>query len=211
MLDQDLKQAYKKITPSPDLKHKILALQAEPQRRKGAVVLRMKPIATIAACMVLLLGGVLLTSRMYHLGQSDILLQGDIALNEQAIAFVPQTVEYTAGVSPRVASVAPASHTEETTAGVAIDLYVDPRELMEVTVEQGSLSVGSELQGEAIFEPVGQIVSVSKEYGVTLIRWVIPKSDVDGEYRMYIGDDVICVTYRTSTNEYLISRTDAES
>ncbi len=210
MLDQDLKQAYKKIIPSPDLKQKILALKAEPQRRKGAIVLRMKPIATIAACMVLLLGGVLLTSRMYHSGQPEILLQGEIVLQEQAIAFVPQTVEDSAGVSPRVASVAPASHTEEANS-VAIDLYVDPRDLMNVSVEQGSLSVCSELQGTKIFEPVGQFVSVAKEYGVTLIRWVIPKSDVDGEYRMYIGDDMICVTYRTSTNEYLISRTDAES
>jgi hypothetical protein len=210
MLDQDLKQAYKKIIPSPDLKQKILALKAEPQRRKGAIVLRMKPIATIAACMVLLLGGVLLTSRMYHSGQPEILLQGEIVLQEQAIAFVPQTVEDSAGVSPRVASVAPASHTEEANS-VAIDLYVDPRDLMYVSVEQGSLSVCSELQGTKIFEPVGQFVSVAKEYGVTLIRWVIPKSDVDGEYRMYIGDDMICVTYRTSTNEYLISRTDAES
>jgi hypothetical protein len=210
MLDQDLKQAYKKIIPSPDLKQKILALKAEPQRRKGAIVLRMKPIATIAACMVLLLGGVLLTSRMYHSGQPEILLQGEIVLQEQAIAFVPQTVEESAGVSPRVASVAPASHTEEANS-VAIDLYVDPRDLMNVSVEQGSLSVCSELQGTKIFEPVGQFVSVAKEYGVTLIRWVIPKSDVDGEYRMYIGDDMICVTYRTSTNEYLISRTDAES
>lgn len=210
MLDQDLKQAYKKIIPSPDLKQKILALKAEPQRRKGAIVLRMKPIATIAACMVLLLGGVLLTSRMYHSGQPEILLQGEIVLQEQAIAFVPQTVEESAGVSPRVASVAPASHTEEANS-VAIDLYVDPRDLMNVSVEQGSLSVCSELQGTRIFEPVGQFVSVAKEYGVTLIRWVIPKSDVDGEYRMYIGDDMICVTYRTSTNEYLISRTDAES
>lgn len=210
MLDQDLKQAYKKIIPSPDLKQKILALKAEPQRRKGAIVLRMKPIATIAACMVLLLGGVLLTSRMYHSGQPEILLQGEIVLQEQAIVFVPQTVEESAGVSPRVASVAPASHTEEANS-VAIDLYVDPRDLMNVSVEQGSLSVCSELQGTKIFEPVGQFVSVAKEYGVTLIRWVIPKSDVDGEYRMYIGDDMICVTYRTSTNEYLISRTDAES
>lgn len=210
MLDQDLKQAYKKIIPSPDLKQKILALKAEPQHRKGAIVLRMKPIATIAACMVLLLGGVLLTSRMYHSGQPEILLQGEIVLQEQAIAFVPQTVEESAGVSPRVASVAPASHTEEANS-VAIDLYVDPRDLMNVSVEQGSLSVCSELQGTKIFEPVGQFVSVAKEYGVTLIRWVIPKSDVDGEYRMYIGDDMICVTYRTSTNEYLISRTDAES
>jgi hypothetical protein len=210
MLDQDLKQAYKKIIPSPDLKQKILALKAEPQRRKGAIVLRMKPIATIAACMVLLLGGVLLTSRMYHSGQPEILLQGEIVLQEQAIAFVPQTVEESAGVSPRVASVAPASHTEEANS-VAIDLYVDPRDLMNVSVEQGSLSVCSELQGTKIFEPVGQFVSVAKEYGVTLIRWVIPKSDVDGEYRMYIGDDMICVTYRASTNEYLISRTDAES
>jgi hypothetical protein len=210
MLDQDLKQAYKKIIPSPDLKQKILALKAEPQRRKGAIVLRMKPIATIAACMVLLLGGVLLTSRMYHSEQPEILLQGEIVLQEQAIAFVPQTVEESAGVSPRVASVAPASHTEEANS-VAIDLYVDPRDLMNVSVEQGSLSVCSELQGTKIFEPVGQFVSVAKEYGVTLIRWVIPKSDVDGEYRMYIGDDMICVTYRTSTNEYLISRTDAES
>lgn len=210
MLDQDLKQAYKKIIPSPDLKQKILALKAEPQRRKGAIVLRMKPIATIAACMVLLLGGVLLTSRMYHSGQPEILLQGEIVLQEQAITFVPQTVEDSAGVSPRVASVAPASHTEEANS-VAIDLYVDPRDLMNVSVEQGSLSVCSELQGTKIFEPVGQFVSVAKEYGVTLIRWVIPKSDVDGEYRMYIGDDMICVTYRTSTNEYLISRTDAES
>ena len=210
MLDQDLKQAYKKIIPSPDLKQKILALKAEPQRRKDAIVLRMKPIATIAACMVLLLGGVLLTSRMYHSGQPEILLQGEIVLQEQAIAFVPQTVEESAGVSPRVASVAPASHTEEANS-VAIDLYVDPRDLMNVSVEQGSLSVCSELQGTKIFEPVGQFVSVAKEYGVTLIRWVIPKSDVDGEYRMYIGDDMICVTYRTSTNEYLISRTDAES
>ena len=210
MLDQDLKQAYKKIIPSPDLKQKILALKAEPQRRKGAIVLRMKPIATIAACMVLLLGGVLLTSRMYHSGQPEILLHGEIVLQEQAIAFVPQTVEDSAGVSPRVASVAPASHTEEANS-VAIDLYVDPRDLMNVSVEQGSLSVCSELQGTKIFEPVGQFVSVAKEYGVTLIRWVIPKSDVDGEYRMYIGDDMICVTYRTSTNEYLISRTDAES
>lgn len=210
MLDQDLKQAYKKIIPSPDLKQKILALKTEPQHRKGAIVLRMKPIATIAACMVLLLGGVLLTSRMYHSGQPEILLQGEIVLQEQAIAFVPQTVEESAGVSPRVASVAPASHTEEANS-VAIDLYVDPRDLMNVSVEQGSLSVCSELQGTKIFEPVGQFVSVAKEYGVTLIRWVIPKSDVDGEYRMYIGDDMICVTYRTSTNEYLISRTDAES
>lgn len=210
MLDQDLKQAYKKIIPSPDLKQKILALKAEPQHRKGAIVLRMKPIATIAACMVLLLGGVLLTSRMYHSGQPEILLQGEIVLQEQAIVFVPQTVEESAGVSPRVASVAPASHTEEANS-VAIDLYVDPRDLMNVSVEQGSLSVCSELQGTKIFEPVGQFVSVAKEYGVTLIRWVIPKSDVDGEYRMYIGDDMICVTYRTSTNEYLISRTDAES
>ena len=210
MLDQDLKQAYKKITPSSDLKCKILALQAQPQSRNRAVILRLKPIATVAACMALLLGGVLLTSRMQYFGQSAILLQGDVALNENAIAFVPETVEYTMGVSPRVASIEPAAHTE-TSGGVAIDLCVDPRENMEISVEQGSLSIGSELQGEKAFESVGQYMSVAKENGVTLIRWVIPATDVDGEYRMYIGDDIICVTYRTSTNEYLISRTNAES
>jgi hypothetical protein len=210
MLDQDLKQAYKKIIPSPDLKQKILALKAEPQRRKGAIVLRMKPIATIAACMVLLLGGVLLTSRMYHSGQPEILLQGEIVLQEQAIAFVPQTVEESAGVSPRVASVAPASHTEEANS-VAIDLYVDPRDLMNVSVEQGSLSVCSELQGTKIFEPVGQFVSVAKEYGVTLIRWVIPVTDEDAEYRMTIGKEIVCVNYSALTNEYSISRKSAES
>lgn len=211
MLDSNLKQAYEKITPSPDLKHKILSMHVEPQKRQRAVVLPVKSIATVAACLVLLLGGVMLTSRLQRLGQSDILLQGEVALSEQELLFVPQTVENTADAAmPRVASIVPATHNEEVD-NVAIDLYVDPRGKTEISVEQGSLCIGTELQGEGTLEPAGQHISVEKENGMTLIRWVIPIAGEDAEYRMTVGEEVIRVIYRASSNEYFISRSDAES
>jgi hypothetical protein len=211
MLDSKLKQAYQKITPSPDLKQKILSMHVEPQERKRAVVLRMKPIATIAACAVLLLGGVMLTSRMQHLGQSEIVLQGDVVLDKQELIIVPKIVEDGAvAVTPRVASVAPATHTEKEN-NVAIDLSVNLRRKTEISVEQGSLYIGSELQGEENLEQVGQHVFAGEEDGMTLIRWVIPVTDEDAEYRMTIGKEIVCVNYSALTNEYSISRKCAES
>ena len=211
MLDPKLKQAYQKITPSSDLKHRILSMHVEPQQPKRAIVLRMKTLATVAACLVMLLGGMMLASRMQNLTQTEILLQGDITLNEQELRFVPQAFENSSRAAmPRVASATPAAYSEEEEK-VAVDFCVDLPKKTEITVEQGSLYVGSELQGVEALEEVGQNTSIEQEGGMTLIRWVIPVSDEDVEYRMTIGKDVIRVIYRESANEYFVFRSNAES
>ena len=211
MLDPKLKQAYQMITPSPDLKRKILSMHVASQQPKRASILRIKPIATAAACLVLLLGGVMLSSRMQSPAQMEILLQGDVMLDEQKLLFVPQTLDNTTfAVTPRVASVAPATHSEEE-GKIAVDLCVNLPKRTKIAVDQGNLCVGSALQGVESLEDVGQNTSIEQEDSMTLIRWVIPITAEDAEYRMTIGKEVICVVYRASVNEYFISRSSAES
>ena len=209
MLDQKLKQAYQKITPSPELKHRVLSMQIEPQDQKRAAVLYLKPIVTVAACLVLMLGGVTMLSRVQYLGQTEILLQGETVLREREIVFEPETVEYPGAAVPRTASIAPAAYSAAQE-GTAIDLQMSFEDDTVISVEQGMLCVGSAANGVEMLEQVGQSVSIGEHDGVTLVRWVIPTTQTDGEYRMNVGDDVICVVYRASTNEYFISRADAE-
>lgn len=210
MLDQELKQAYQKINPSPELKHRILAMQTVPQEKKRAMVLSLKPIMSIAACLVLLIGGVTVFNRMGHTTQTEILLQGETVLREREIVFEPETVEYTEAAVPRTASIAPAAY-NTVQEGTAIDLQISFEKETVISVEQGMLYIGSATNGVEMLEQVGQSVSFGESDGVTLVRWVIPTTKMDGEYRMNIGDNVICVVYRASTNEYLISRKDAET
>lgn len=210
MLDQELKQAYQKITPSPELKHRVLSMQIEPQKQKRAAVLYFKPIMTVAACLVLLIGGVTVFNRMGHTTQTEILLQGETVLREREVVFEPETVEYTEAAVPRTASIAPAAY-DTLQEGTAIDLQISFEKETLISVEQGMLCVGSATNGVEMLEQVGQSVSFGESDGVTLVRWVIPTTEMDREYRMHVGDDVICVVYRASTNEYLISRKNAET
>lgn len=209
MLDQELKQAYQKITPPSELEHKILAMRAESPRKRQGTVLTLKPIMTVAACLVLLLGTVSVTAHLQQTEKTDILLQDGYALSKQESVFVPETVAYMPSVQPRSAEIAPAAYDLEQ-AGAAIELSFSSSKEITLSIGEGILYVVSETDGENIATEVGQSLTLGEGQGETVVRWVIPVSDMDHEYQMMVDEEWICVTYHAETNEYLISRTDAE-
>lgn len=204
MLDRQLKQAYQKITPSSELKHNILAMEAQTKKRESHKILLWKPVATMAACLVLFLGGIMVASQMGQIGHPEILLQEELIPAEGAMSFVPEVVT-SGGTTPRAAFVAPAAHTAESNR-VAIDLTITSGKSLDLIAKQGTLYLVSEQNGEEFMTDVGSAVSLNEKNDVTLVRWVISVSDMDAEYQMMIGKEVIGVTYQAATNEFWISR-----
>ena len=229
MLDHDIKQAYQKIAPSSDLKQRILAMRAEPLGKKRGLVVYLKPVMSVAACAVFVLGGIILASRTHLLNPTGIGMNGtelmetkavgDLSMlahsavmlqsetvSEKELVFVPEKVPYTPAVAPRAINPAPAAMN-----GAAIDLQLSFPQGTAISVEQGVLCLPFEEQGTGEFVPIGQHVFVEREEGMTLIRWVVPMTETDAEYRMTVGDKTICVMYRASANEYRILCIDTES
>ena len=230
MLDRDLKQAYQKITPSPELKRRILSMHAEPQEKKRGTVVILKPVMSVAACFVLLLGGMMLANRTQLLNQpnmwlkdtevggqesvgnsshSGIMLESE-TVGEKELVFVPTKVAYTPPATPRTVDVAPAAYSASVD-GAAIDLQLSFPTGTAISVEQGVLCLPSGENGTDEFEQIGQHMFVEREEGTTLIRWVVPMTEEDAEYRMTVGDKTVCVMYRASANEYLILCIDTEA
>ena len=131
------------------------------------------------------------------------------ALSKQESVFVPETAVYMPSVQPRSAEIAPAAYGLEQV-GVAIELCFSSSKEITLSIGEGTLYVVSETDGENIATEVGQSLTLGEGQGETVVRWVIPVSDVDHEYQMMVDEEWIFVTYYAETNEYLISRTDAE-
>lgn len=229
MLDRDLKQAYQKITPSPELKRRILSMHAESREQKRGTAVILKPVMSLAACFVLLLGGMMLATRAQLLQQPNIWLSdADVVgteandnssyfgflrksetVGETELLFVPKNVAYTPPTAARTMYAAPAAYSAPAD-GAAIDLQLSFPQGTVISVEQGVLCLPSEEKGTGEFEQIGQYMSVEREKGMTLVRWVVPMTEEDAEYRMTVGDKTVCVIYRASVNEYRILCIDTE-
>ena len=210
MLDQEIKQAYKKITPSSELEHRILTMQVQPRKQQSRI-LALKPLMTIAACLVLLMGSVLVTSYWRMAGTTDILLSDGTSVNKRSVQFMPEVVDYMPSAMPRTASAEPAAYSIAQD-GIAIDLHISSKKEVFLTVEEGILYVISNEDGEEIARDVGQSLTEESNGNPIAVRWVIPTSENDAEYCMTVGQkEIIRVTYHAQMNECFISRTNAET
>ncbi len=209
MLDQQIKQAYQKIAPSSQLEHRILSMTPAVADRKGKV-LNLKPIMTVAACLALLLGTITVTSYLQNSGDASILIQGSIEPKQQEVSILPEIVDYVMPAAPRTVSIPeePAAHAEWQP-GAAIDLQITSHKEVLLRVDEGILYVISDEEGTVT--AAGQSLSVAGEKGMTTVRWVVPAVEQDAEYQLYAQDDVICVRYSAQSNEYTVSRTEADN
>jgi len=166
---------------------------------------------TVAARLVVLLGSVLVTSRWQNTAQTGILLQDGSELNEHALQIVPEAVDYVTSAMPRTATIDAVAHgvLQE---GIAVELHISSKKEVLLTVEEGILYVVSEEDGEEITREIGQSLAEETDGNQIKVRWVIPVSETDTEYRMTVGQkELVCIIYNAQTNEYFISRTDAEN
>ena len=206
MLDQKLKQAYNKIAPSSELEHRILSMQTEPVQKTQSRILPLKPIMSMAACAALLLGSIWMTSYWQQSQQPDVLLLNGDKIGKHAVAIVPESVEYAPMPLSRAVTAEPSAQQ-----GIAIEMYISP-EVISLSVDAGVMYTVSDENGEEIAVNVGAYLTEMPQGDRIQIRWILPKSEEDAEYRMTVGQETaILVTYCAETDEYLISCANVET
>lgn len=208
MLDHELKQAYQKITPSSELEQRIRSLQA-PKRSTQANVLRFtKPLISVAACMVVLLSGVLTFARNPQAELYTVLLADGAAVSDTVCRIIPEASQEMMAAMPRMVD---AEAPDPNPSHVSIDLHISSPEEVSVSVETGILYIVSKEDEEESVTEVGSHFARAEDGDTIHVRWVIPASDTNAVYSMILGqNEVVCVTYDVQTDEYLISRTVAE-
>lgn len=205
MLDQELKQAYCKITPSPELEKKILSLQFSAQKGKSGKILSLKPIMAMAACLMLMLGGMTIINRLPNIGQTEIILTSGTVLGTNVSSVSPEPV-HELNAMPRAMTAEPASQ-GYTPPALAIDLRISVDRETIVETGDGMLQRVSKAGEEAeVTESVKKMVLTGNEDTVT-IRWLIPSTVTNNEYRLVIGNETVLLTYQADVDKYWISRT----
>lgn len=209
MLDQELKQAYCKITPSPELEKKILSLQSSAKAKKSGKILSLKPMIAMAACLMLMLGGMTIINRLPNIGQTEIILASGAALGTNVSAVSPEPVHESIAM-PRAMAAEPIAHGDMPTV-LAIDLRISCGTKMVVETEDGMLQrVSNEGEDIQAAESVNKMILTGNDDTVT-VRWLIPSTVTNDEYRLVIGDEMILLTYQADVDKYWISRTDVNN
>ena len=198
MLDQEVKLAYQKITPSPELEQRILQMRS-PARPKNARVLVMRRVAALAACAVFLLG----TMTVIH-GRTDmdILLPDGTELSSREMSVEPQY--YGAAVARAADPAVPYALADEP-AEIAIPLQFSAARKLELTTAVGTLMVSHTDDNTEEYVNEGQSATVYN--GKADVYWILPISDEDGVYDLSVNQTyTVRVTYDAEQNEYTISR-----
>lgn len=198
MLDEKLKQAYQKIIPSPELEDKVLHLQ--PIRQSSRVgMLSMRRAAALAACMILLVG-VLILMRSHRM---EILLPDGSVLSERAMPFDPQ---YPNAMAARTVSGNDITSyaLNEDMVEAAIPLTFSCKGKLSLSVEVGTLMICYLDDNCDGYVEAGQ--AAEDLDGDTSVYWVIPITDEDAVYNMTVNRrHIVRVTYDAQQNEYTIS------
>ena len=203
MLDQEIKQAYKKITPSSELEQKILNMSPT-WRAPKAKVLILRRVATVAACTVLLLGGMLWMRQI----PMEVLMPDGAVLSENAISIEPQY--FGSATARTVEGPAIASYSADTAGQIAIPLTFSAKGKLSISVESGSLMIS--FDGDNSEEDVEAGQSVEKLDGDTALYWILPLTDEDAVYDMTVNrKHTVRVMYDAEQQKYTISHVSGKS
>lgn len=203
MLDQEIKQAYKKITPSSELEQKILNMSPT-WRAPKAKVLILRRVATVAACTVLLLGGMLWMRQI----PMEVLMPDGAVLSENAISIEPQY--FGSATARTVEGPAIASYSADTAGQIAIPLTFSAKGKLSISVESGSLMISFDGDNSEEYVEAGQ--SVEKLDGDTALYWILPLTDEDAVYDMTVNrKHTVRVMYDAEQQKYTISHVSGKS
>ena len=199
MLDQELKQAYKKITPSSELEQKILNMSPT-VKSPHAKVLILRRVAAIAACMVLLLGGTVWMRQ----ASMEVLLPDGAVLSEHAVSVEPQYFGVAAARTISEPSVASYSLNEDAAGQIAIPLVFSAKRKLSISVESGSLMISYDGDNTEEYMEAGQ--GAEGLDGNTALYWILPVTDEDAVYDMTVNrKHTVRVTYDAEQQKYTIS------
>ncbi len=199
MLDQELKQAYKKIVPSSELEQKIRNM-SPPVKSSRAKVLALCRVASIAACMVLLLSGMMWMSR----DPVEILLTDGAVLSENAISLEPQYFGPTAARAISEPAYDAHALSEDTTGQIAIPLAFSAKGKLSISVESGSLMISYDGDNTEEYVEAGQRVEGLD--GDISLYWILPITDEDAIYDMKVNrKHTVRVVYDAEQQKYTIS------
>ena len=205
MLDQELKQAYKKIVPSSALEKRILdmAPAVKSPRIKVSVL---RHVAAIAACMVLLLGGVV----WMHQAPMEIQLPDGTVLSEDAFPLEPQYFRAATARSVSEPSVASYALNEDAVDHIAIPLSFSVSGSLSISVDSGILMISYDGDNTEEYVEVGQ--EAAELGGNTSLYWILPLTDEGAVYDMTVNrKHTVRVTYYAEQQKYTISHMSGKS
>ena len=202
MLDEKVKQAYRKFTPSSELEQRICGMQIV-KKPKTATLLYSKSVLALAASVLLVLGSFTTVSYLKQLSSVHILLSDGTALLQEEMRLIPDHSVSALAAMPRMAS-----ETLEEDANslpdVSFSFEISSDKAVSLAVEEGTLFIVNESEGETERVEVGQRL-VCRDKGMT-VCWSLPTSAQNRTYRMTIGTEEILLTYNAQTDEYTMIR-----